>query len=111
MENIHDPAGVISSLQARIQALEGQLLRERREAQERQSEVISSALRRLRLHGVVPLHVGKQDLATLRESVGKVSPLLSQAIGEVWMLSAAPVDESVKITLQEAANFGNNRWF
>lgn len=111
METIHDPAGVIDSLQARIQALEAQLQREKREAQESQSEVIRSALRRLRLHGVVPLHVGKQDLAALRESVGKDYPLLSQAIGEVWMLSAAPVDESVKTSLQEAANFGNNRWF
>jgi len=110
MEAITDPAGVIKSLQARIEALEGQLLRERREAKDSHSDVVQDALRRLRLHGVVPMYVGKHDFATLSECVAKSSPSLYKAIDQVWMLAGAPVPDAAKTAIQDAANNGMNRW-
>lgn len=110
MEAITDPAGVINSLQARIEDLMSQLQCERRAAKDGHASVVEDALRTLRLHGVVPMYVGKDDFTTLSEGVAKSSPFLYKALDQVWMLAGAPVPEAAKTAIQDAAKNGMNRW-
>lgn len=110
METITDPTGVINSLQARIEALTSQLQCERLAAKNSHASVVEDALRTLRLHGVVPMYVGKDDFTTLSESVAKSSPFLYKALDQVWMLAGAPVSEAVKTAIQDSAKNGMNRW-
>ena len=111
MDAIQDPVAVINTLQARIHQLEGQLRLEREQAQEGIQRQFPDALRRLRMHAVIPLYVGSGDSEALREDVARSSPELSQAMQEVWMLSGAPVAQDVKMSFATAAKNGMSRWF
>jgi hypothetical protein len=111
MEAIQDPVAVINTLQARIHQLEAQLRLEREQAQESIQRFLPDALRRLRMHAVIPLYVGSADGEALREDIAKSSPELSQAMKEVWMLSGAPVTHDVKSAIAAAAKNGMSRWF
>jgi hypothetical protein len=110
MPELQDPVAVINSLQARISHLEKQLQMERDAAQGYQKQIATDAVRRLRLHCVIPLYVGAQEFGNVLEDVHRASPSLVGAIGEAWLLSNAPVSESVKTALLAAANNGMSRW-
>lgn len=107
--NIEDPEGVINTLQARIKLLERQIENERQcRADDRPME-IGEAVKRLRMHGVIPLHIGDQDRAMLASELAE-NPLFADVVDQVWLLSAAPVAPEVKDALKAAANHGMNRW-
>ena len=97
-------------MQFRIGQLERQLQMERAAAQAKYEQVINEAVRRLRLHGVIPLYVGVGDFEQVRADVRRSSPLLVSAMEEIWLLQSAPVPETAKSALFAAANHGMNRW-
>lgn len=107
---LQDPIAVINTMQFRIGQLERQLQAERAAAQENYEQVINDAVRRLRLHCVIPLYVGTEDFDKVRSDVRKSSPLLISALEETWLLQSAPVPETAKSALLAAANHGMNRW-
>jgi hypothetical protein len=107
---LQDPIAVINSMQSRIDQLDRQLQAERAAAQGNYEKVIYDAVRRLRLHGVIPLYVGAEDFEQVRSDVRKSSPLLISAMEETWLLQSAPVPDTAKSALFAAANHGMNRW-
>lgn len=107
---LQEPIAVINTLQSRIDQLERQLQMERAAAQDKYEQVVNDAVRRLRLHGVIPLYVGDEDFDKVRADVRRSSPLLVSAMEEVWLLQSAPVPESARSVLFSAANHGMNRW-
>lgn len=66
-------------------------------------------LRRMRMHGIIPLYVGDQDCEALKSSFA-VDPASSEAFEQVWFLDNAPVQQDVKDAVRKAANYGMNRW-
>ena len=107
---LQDPIAVINTMQFRIGQLERQLQMERAAAQDKYEQVIKDAVRRLRLHCIIPLYVGAEDFDQVRSDVRKLSPLLISAMEEIWLLENAPVPETAKSALLAAANHGMNRW-
>ena len=107
---LQDPIAVINTMQSRIDQLKRQLQAERAAAQGNYEKVVNDAVRRLRLHGVIPLYVGVEDFDQVRSDVRKSSPLLIGAIEETWLLHSAPVPDTAKSALLAAANHGMNRW-
>lgn len=110
IEALDDPIGVINSLQVQINDLEGWLRRASEAARYADVENLADGLRRLRLHGVIPLYVGPMDMAALQTEVASTSPELSAILDQVWMLSAAPVALEVRNSLAIAAGNGMSRW-
>jgi hypothetical protein len=107
---LQDPIAVINTMQSRIGQLERQLQKEREAAQNQYEQVVHDSVRRLRLHGVIPLYVGAEDFDKVRADVRRSSPLLVSAMEETWLLQSAPVPEAAKSALFAAANHGMNRW-
>jgi hypothetical protein len=107
---IEDQEGVKNTLQARIKELEGQVQYERERNALTLPDEVREAVKRLRLHGVILLHVGAQDIPSLANELAP-NPILRDVIDLVWPLSTAPVSPDVKQALHVAANYGNNRWF
>lgn len=107
---LQNPIAVINTLQSRIDQLERQLQMERAAAQNKYEQVVNEAVRRLRLHGVIPLYVGAEDFDKVRADVRRSSPVLVSAMEEVWLLQNAPVPASARSVLFSAANHGMNRW-
>ncbi len=107
--NIEDPEGLINTLQARIKLLERQIEIGRQHRIEDHPMEIGEAVKRLRLHGIIPLHVGDQDCAELASELAE-NPSFSRVADQVWMLSAAPVSPEVKDAIKTAANYGMSRW-
>lgn len=107
--NIEDPEGLINTLQAQIKLLERQIENERKYRAEDRPMEIGEAVKRLRMHGVIPLHIGDQDRGKLREELA-VNPLFADVVDQVWLLSAAPVVQEVKDAIKIAADHGMNRW-
>ncbi|WP_288492509.1 hypothetical protein [Paracidovorax oryzae] len=111
MVALDDPIGVINSLQAQIEDLEGRLGCANAAAGDRDAQNLADGIRRLRLHGVIPLYVGPLDQAALQAEVASTSPELSAILDQVWMLSAAPVAREVRNSLATAAGgTGMSRW-
>jgi len=106
---IEDPEGLINTLQAQIKLLERQIEKERQYRADDRAMEIAEALKRLRMHGVIPLHIGDQDRAMLSNELMS-NPLFTNVADQVWLLSAAPVAQEVKDALMNAANHGMNRW-
>jgi len=73
-------------------------------------ETIANGLRRLRLHGVIPLFVASGDIKTLLDDVEKNSPDLIEAVREVWPLDTSALSEETKSEIKEKANNGMYRW-
>ena len=109
-QELQNPIAVINTMQARIEQLERHLKMERSAAEGNYEKVIHDAVRRLRLHCVIPLYVGAEDFDRVRLDVCKSSPLLTNAIEEAWQLQSAPVPDAAKSALFAAANHGMNRW-
>ena len=107
---LQDPIAVINTMQVRIDQLERQQQIEREAAQNQYELVVHDSVRRLRLHGVIPLYVGADDFDKVRSDVRRSSPLLVSAIEEAWLLQNAPVADAAKSALLAAANHGMNRW-
>ncbi|MYM92395.1 hypothetical protein [Duganella vulcania] len=107
--NIEDPEGLINTLQARIKLLERQIENERQDRAAHRPMEIGEAVKRLRMHGVIPLHIGDQDRAKLAEEL-TANPLFADVVDQVWLLSAAPVRPEVKDAIKIAAEHGMNRW-
>lgn len=72
--------------------------------------LVTESVRRLRLHGVIPLYIGAEDFDKVRSDVRRSSPLLVSAMEEVWQLLSAPMPETAKSALFAAANHGMCRW-
>ena len=104
------PIGVINSLQIRIQSLERELELERQRNVETNAVYMADCLKYLRLHGVISLYVGAQEFSTARDAVLSREPQLSPVMGQVWELSRAPLDDSVKSAIAIATDHGNTRW-
>ncbi|XDF33148.1 hypothetical protein RBH89_13130 [Paracidovorax avenae] len=107
---LDNPIGVINSLQAQIEDLEGRLGCANAAAGDRNAKNLADGIRRLRLHGVITLYVGPMDQAALQAEVESTSPELSAILDQVWMLSAAPVAREVRNSLAIAAGNGMSRW-
>ena len=107
---LQEPIAVINTLQSRIGQLERQLQIEQTAIQDQFEPVVHDAVRRLRIHGVIPLYVGTEDFDKVRADVRRSSPLLVSAMEEAWLLQSAPVPETAKSALFAAANHGMNRW-
>lgn len=108
-DKIEDPEGLINTLQARVKQLERQLQNELEyHAQPRPGE-FANAIKSLRLHGLILLHVGDQDGQQLQEQLAQ-HPQLREVIDVVWPLSSAPVAPGVREALKVASNRGNTRW-
>lgn len=107
--NIEDPEGLINTLQARIKLLERQIENERQYRAEDRPMEVGEAIKRLRMHGVIPLHIGDQDRGKLKEELA-TNPLFADVVDQVWLLSAAPVAQAVKDAIKIAADHGLNRW-
>ncbi|WP_026432958.1 hypothetical protein [Paracidovorax oryzae] len=110
MVALDNPIGVINSLQAQIEDLEGRLGCANAAAGDRNAKNLADGIRRLRLHGVITLYVGPMDQAALQAEVESTSPELSAILDQVWMLSAAPVAREVRNSLAIAAGNGMSRW-
>ena len=107
---IKDPEGLINTLQARIKQLEGQLQFERERYAQNLPDEIAQAVKSLRLYGVIVLHVGDQDRATLVKELSP-NPVFRAVVGQVWSLSGVPVAPEVRDAIKAAANYGMNRWY
>lgn len=104
------PSEVINSLQQRINQLEGQIERLKREQDDGLALEVSNALRRLRFHGVVPLLVAPGGIDKLAEDVSKYSPVLSKAVHEVWPVETSSLQASTIADIMATANNGMSRW-
>ena len=104
------PIGVINSLQIRIQSLERELELERQRNVETNAVYMADCLKYLRLHGVISLHVGAQEFSATRDAILSRDPQLSPVMDQVWELSRAPLDDSVKSAIATATDHGNTRW-
>lgn len=111
MEAIADPGAVINALQERITQLQGELRVQEIAADNDQSKRLHDGLRRLRLHGVIPLYVGNLSRDELRREIGSSSPELGDAFQELWWLDAAPVPDDVRESISAAARNGMSRWY
>lgn len=107
--NIEDPEGLINTLQARIKLLERQIENDRQHRADDLAMMIGEAVKRMRMHGVIPLHIGDQDRAKLSEELA-ANPLFPYVVDQVWLLSTAPVAPEVKAAIKIAADHGMNRW-
>lgn len=103
-------ANAIEYLEAKVVYLEGQLHRAHQAVREAHAKNLADGIRRLRLHGVIPLYVGPMDMGALQAEVASTSPELSAILDQVWMLSAAPVAREVRNSLATAAGNGMSRW-
>lgn len=103
------PSCAVSEIKS-FDQLEQQLQTERAATQDKYEQVINDAVRRLRLHCIIPLYVGAEDFDKVRVDVRRSSPLLVNAMEEAWLLQNAPVPEAAKSALFAAANHGMNRW-
>lgn len=110
MEAITDPGAVINSLQARITQMEAQLRVQQTAHESEQGQYLKDSLRRLRLHGIIPLYVGGEGVEALVQQVAKSSPQLTESLSEIWLLATAPVPQAVRDALSSAANNGMSRW-
>jgi hypothetical protein len=106
---IEDPEGLINTLQAQINRLERQIESERQNRADDLPMEIAEAVKRLRMHGIIPLYIGDQDRAALTSELAS-NPLFSHMVNQVWLLSAAPVTPAVKEAVKIAANHGMDRW-
>lgn len=107
---LDDPQGVINSLQARVAQLEQQIKYEREKHPGSRAEAVHEVLKSIRAHGVILLHLGVDDVTKVREQVARY-PLDRVAMDHVWPLASAPVSQGVKDALQNAANYGMDRWY
>jgi hypothetical protein len=71
---------------------------------------MAECLKYLRLHGVITLYVGAQEFSKARDAVLSRDPQLNPVIDQVWELSRAPLDDSVKSAIATASDHGNTRW-
>lgn len=110
MDPINDPGAVINSLQARITQLEAQLRAQQAAHESNVDEHIRNGLRRLRLHGIIPLYVGSDSIEVVEQRVHNSTPPLTKTLNEIWWLTNAPVSQAVKDALSSAANGGMRRW-
>lgn len=104
---IDDPHAVINSLQQRINQLEDQL---KRQQVEKTDGDLTAALRRLRLHGVVPLLVAPGGIEKLAEEVAKSSPELRGAVHMVWPIETSALQASTIADIMATAKNGMSRW-
>lgn len=107
---LEDPIGVINSLQIRVQNLERELALERQRCVESNVIYMANCLKYLRLHGVISMHVGAQEFSATRDAILSRDPQLSPVMDQVWELSRAPLDDSVKSAIATATDHGNTRW-
>ncbi|WP_158534247.1 hypothetical protein [Paracidovorax avenae] len=103
-------ANAIEYLEAKVVYLEGQLHGVQEAARNANAEKLGDSLRRLRLHGVIPLYVGAKDAAALRAEVESASPELLSVLDQVWMLPDAPATSEVVRSMAAAAGDGMSRW-
>lgn len=108
---IDNPGEMINSLQQRINQLEGQIELLMRTRNEDLGDRISDALRRLRLHGVIPLLVASGGIDKLAEDVSKSSPELEKAVHDVWPVETTVLEVSTIADIMAKAKNGMNRWF
>lgn len=107
---LEDPIGVINNLQIRVQNLERELNLERQRNVDSRAAYMADCLRYLRLNGVITLYVGAQEFSKTRDTVLSREPQLDQVMDQVWELSHAPLDDSVKLAIATASDHGNTRW-
>lgn len=108
---IDSPSEVINSLQQRINQLEGQVEFMKRKTEDDLELELSNALRRLRLHGVVPLLVAPGGIDKLAEDISRSSPVLRKAVLEVWPVETLSLQASTIADLMATAKNGTNRWY
>lgn len=112
MQTIHseDQGLIIKTLVKRIEQLEQAMAVERQ--QEGAAASIRDAVRYLRLHDTILLHIGDYDYDGMREKIAEHQGTRAafQAIEEVWFLNKAPLAPDVVTALREAANHGMCRW-
>lgn len=107
---LENPTGVINSLQARIQQLERQHELEAESVLQNHELRMVDCLNYLRAHGIISLYVGRQEFDKTCEAILRSDSTLGAVMDAVWDLSKAPIAESVKLAILDAADQGNTRW-
>lgn len=106
---LENPIDLINNLQTQIQALEHQLAIARQSLTESRAD-FSDYLKWLRTYGVIPLYLGHEDFEVAREKILHREPNLVSVLDQVWLLTHASVDETVKSELIRAFNSGHEIW-
>lgn len=105
---LDDPTGIINSLQARVQQLEGQIEAQRNEHSQAIAEAVGSTIKRLRMHGVILLDLNDSDMP--RHSELLLDAVINSAYEQAWKLDRAPLSIDIKEAVRKAANGGSSRW-
>lgn len=99
-----------TATRAALDALVTQLGSEPSAPEASTAQGIEDTLRRLRLHGVIPLYVGSRDCESLEQEIANASPELIGALDQVWLLESAPISRDIRSIVKAAANNGLSRW-
>jgi hypothetical protein len=106
---LENPIDLINNLQSQIRALEHQLVIARQSLTESRAD-FSDFLKWLRTYGVIPMYLGHDNFEIAREKILHREPNLVSVLDQVWLLSNASVDKTVKSELIRAFNSGHDIW-